>query len=91
MKRKLLFIFVLLLISSQVILAQEVVKISDSQVEKKRGYLIGPGDKIEGKVLGEDQFNFTAAIDEDGRFEVPFVDESIMAKCRTEKRNPCRG
>ena len=27
-----------------------------------RGYLIGPGDVIEGKVLGEPDFNFTATV-----------------------------
>ncbi|HEX9962740.1 MAG TPA: SLBB domain-containing protein, partial [Pyrinomonadaceae bacterium] len=50
-----------------------------------RGYLIGPGDVIEGKVLGEKDFDFTATIDEDGNFEVPFFEKPIPAVCRTEK------
>ncbi len=49
------------------------------------GYLVGPGDEITGKVLGEPQFDFIATIDEDGRFQVPFFDQQIQARCRTEK------
>lgn len=49
------------------------------------GYLIGPGDVITGRVLGEPQFDFTATIGEDGKFQVPFFDKSLMAKCKTDK------
>lgn len=49
------------------------------------GYLVGPGDEITGKVLGEPQFDFAATIDEDGKFQVPFFDQQIQARCRTEK------
>lgn len=51
---------------------------------EKSGYLVGPGDVIAGKVLNEPQFDFTATIDEDGKFQVPFFDRPIMAKCKTE-------
>ena len=51
----------------------------------QRGYLLGPGDEVTGKVLGEPQFDFVATVDEDGRIEVPFFDKPIMAKCRTER------
>ena len=53
--------------------------------ENGRGYLVGPGDEITGKVLGEQQFDFVAIVDEDGKFQVPFFDKEIYAKCRTEK------
>ncbi len=53
--------------------------------EAPRGYLVGPGDEITGKVLGEPQFDFVATIDEDGRFQVPFFDKPVEASCRTEK------
>ncbi len=53
--------------------------------DTKSGYLIGPGDEIVGKVLGETQFDFVAIIDEDGKFQVPFVEQGVMAKCRTER------
>lgn len=48
-------------------------------------YLIGPGDEITVKVLGEPQFDFVARIDEDGKLEVPYVDKTAIAKCRTER------
>lgn len=57
----------------------------DAPQLEKAGYLIGPGDVITGKILGEDQFNFTATIDEDGRFVVPFFDRPVMAQCKTER------
>ena len=57
---------------------------ADAAAPDPRGYLVGPGDKIEGKVLGEPEFDFVALIDETGRFAIPFVDDPILAKCRTE-------
>lgn len=53
--------------------------------ETQRGYLLGPGDEITTKVLGEEQFDFVATIDEDGRIEVPFFDKPIDAKCKSER------
>lgn len=53
--------------------------------EGPQGYLIGPGDEITGKVLGEPQFDFVATVDEDGKFEVPFFEEPIVAGCKTER------
>ncbi len=85
MKRQYLLAIILLAFSVQVIFAQDIVKVNDTKPEKKRGYLVGPRDKIEGKVLGEDQFGFVVTVDDDGMFEVPFVDERILAKCRTER------
>lgn len=52
---------------------------------EQRGYLLGPGDEITAKVLGEAQFDFIATIDEDGRIEVPFFDRPIDAKCKSER------
>jgi polysaccharide export outer membrane protein len=53
--------------------------------EGPQGYLIGPGDEITGKVLGEPQFDFVATVDEDGKIEVPFFDDPIVARCKTER------
>ena len=50
-----------------------------------KGYLIGPGDEITGKVLGEKDFDFVATVDEDGKIEVPFFDKPVLAKCRSER------
>lgn len=77
MKRNILLIFAIAVCLAQTAFAQ--------QPETPRGYLVGPGDVIEGKVLGENDFNFTATIDEDGNFEVPFFDKPVPAVCRTEK------
>jgi polysaccharide export outer membrane protein len=51
----------------------------------RRGYEVGPGDKISGKVLGEPDFNFDSVVDDDGRIQVPFSDEGIIAACKTER------
>jgi len=61
--------------------AQSVITPLDTQ----KGYLIGPGDEITGKVLGEPQFDFVATVDEDGKIEVPFFDKPVVAKCRSER------
>ncbi len=54
-------------------------------IDTQKGYLLGPGDVLTGKVLGEPQFDFEATIDQDGKIEVPFVEQPIMAKCKTER------
>ncbi len=51
----------------------------------QKGYLIGPGDEITAKVLGESQFDFVASVDENGKIEVPFFDKPIVAKCVSER------
>lgn len=51
----------------------------------RRGYEIGPGDKVSGKVLGESDFNFDSVVDDDGRIQVPFSNEGIIAACKTER------
>ncbi|MFL6468938.1 MAG: SLBB domain-containing protein [Pyrinomonadaceae bacterium] len=52
--------------------------------EAPKGYLIGPGDVVVGKVLGEPQFDFESTVDPDGRLSIPFVDQPIAAACKTE-------
>lgn len=81
MKVRIPLFFAFFISLSQIVFAQEVAVTSGDQ----RGYLLGPGDVITGKVLNESQFDFVATIDEDGKFQVPFFDKSINAKCRTEK------
>lgn len=56
-----------------------------SAPDAQKGYMIGPGDEITGKVLGEPQFDFVATVDEDGKIEVPFFDKPVVAKCRSER------
>src|SRR5688572_22697667 len=52
--------------------------------ETPKGYMLGPGDVVTGKVLGEPQFDFEATIDADGKIEIPFVEKPVHAKCKTE-------
>lgn len=100
MKVKVLLFFVFALCLSQSAFAQTDVAAPEQKIaqnpeqkieqkndatEQKAGYLVGPGDVITGKVLGEPQFDFVATIDEDGKFQMPFFDKSVYAKCRTEK------
>ena len=56
----------------------------DPTVDSAKGYLVGPGDEITGKVLGETQFDFVSTVDENGHIEVPFFDKPVLARCRTE-------
>lgn len=54
-------------------------------VTPAKGYLLGPGDEITGKVLGEQTFDFIATVDQDGKIEVPFFENAVVAKCKTER------
>lgn len=56
-----------------------------AEADEQRGYLIGPGDEITGKVLGESQFDFVTTVDENGKIEVPFVEKPLLAKCLSER------
>ena len=81
MKAKFLLSCILTFCLFQITSGQEI----PTTIETPRGYLVGPGDELTGKVLGEAQFDFVATIDEDGKFQVPFFDKPIEASCRTEK------
>src|SRR4051794_4426101 len=50
-----------------------------------RGSLLGPGDELAGKGVGEGEYDFVAFVNEDGYIEVPFASEPVLAKCRTER------
>lgn len=82
MKLKFVIVSVLLLGLLQTVFGQEVIV----RPEDARAYLIGPGDKITGKVLGEEEFSFESIVDDDGRIQIPFSDDGVMAKCRSEKQ-----
>ncbi|MFZ1700042.1 MAG: SLBB domain-containing protein [Pyrinomonadaceae bacterium] len=49
-----------------------------------KGYLLGPGDQIAVKVLGEEQFNFAATVDENGHIRVPYDNVPLVAKCLSQ-------
>jgi hypothetical protein len=54
-------------------------------VDTGKGYLIGPGDEITAKVVGESEFDFVSTVDENGKIEVPFSDDPIKAQCLSER------
>lgn len=81
MKTKAFLFFGLMVCLMQAVFAQQTVKTNETE----RGYLIGPGDKVVGKVLGEPDFSFEAIVDQDGKIQVSFSKERILAKCRTEE------
>lgn len=53
---------------------------------KAIGYQVGPGDEITIKVVGEPDFDFAARVDEDGKISVPFDDQPMDARCKTERQ-----
>ncbi len=77
-----LFLLCSILISAAGLVNAQVVP---TQQESQQAYLIGPGDEITTKILGEPQFDFVATVDQDGKIEVPFFDKPIVATCRTER------
>lgn len=76
MKVKVLFICALAVCLFQNAFGQET--------QTPRGYLLGPGDVVSIKVLGEKDWDVEAAtVDEDGKLQV--YEKDVVAKCRTEK------
>lgn len=51
-----------------------------------QGYLIGPGDVLSIKALGEPTFDVEGlTVDEDGKIMIPYSDTPVVAKCKTER------
>lgn len=48
-------------------------------------YLLGPNDVLDLRVFGEPQFSGLLAVNDEGNIEVPFVDDPIPARCRTDR------
>lgn len=49
-------------------------------------YQLGPGDIIDLRVYGQPEFNSALSVDDDGKIELPFVDQPIIAKCKTDRQ-----
>ncbi len=59
---------------------------SPLSIPTTKGYTLGPGDEIAGRVLGEKDYDFVVVVNDDGLIELPFApDKAVNAKCRTEK------
>lgn len=57
-----------------------------AEADTQKGYLIGPGDVISIKALGEPSFDVEAmTVDEDGVIQIPYSDVPLIAKCKTER------
>ncbi|NOT46619.1 MAG: hypothetical protein HOP17_02555 [Acidobacteria bacterium] len=51
-----------------------------------QGYLLGPGDVISIRALGEPSFDVeNLTIDEDGKIIIPYSEIPLIAKCKTER------
>ena len=57
----------------------------NSIAQDTRGYLLGIGDEIEVKVLGEPDFGGNFTVDEDGKIQLPFVNTPVSATCHTDR------
>lgn len=79
MKKNLLWLLLAAFCLIQTAAAQEPIPAAS------RGYLLGPGDEIAAKVLGEPQFDFTATVNENGNIEVPFFDKPVRVMCLSER------
>jgi polysaccharide biosynthesis/export protein len=84
MNHRAIFIIAIVVCASAATFAQ-TAPVVPLNLDPQKGYLVGPGDEITGKVLGEPQFDFVATVDENGRIEVPFVDKPLIAKCLSER------
>lgn len=82
MNLKIISVFIIIFGLLQTAFSQEI----SVSPEDSRAYLIGPGDKVVGKVMGEPDFSFEAIVDDDGKIQIPYSDEGIIAKCRSEKQ-----
>jgi polysaccharide export outer membrane protein len=51
-----------------------------------KGYLIGPGDVLTVKALGEKDFEAEAVtVDDDGKITIPWINDPVPAGCKTER------
>jgi polysaccharide export outer membrane protein len=83
MKKSILVFLVLSFCFVRAVSAQQgAVAAAPVNLAPTSGYLLGPGDVVGGKVMGESQFDFTAVVDENGNIEVPFFEEPISAMCK---------
>ena len=55
-------------------------------IQGLKGYLLGPGDVLDVRVFGQPDLTSVVPVDSDGNISsLPFLEQPIKAKCRTEK------
>jgi protein involved in polysaccharide export with SLBB domain len=63
-----------------------VAQLTPTSTSTPRGYLIGSGDVLTIKALGEKDFDVDAiTVDDDGKIQIPYISEPVMASCKTER------
>lgn len=60
-----------------------VVNESSDNYTVKRDYLLGPADTLELRVFDEPQLNGDFEVDADGNILFPFIEQPLVAQCRT--------
>ena len=80
MKKSLLWLMLAAVCVVQTASAQDA-----AQAAASRAYLVGPGDQITVRVLGEKDFDTVATVDENGNIELPFADAPVPAMCKSER------
>lgn len=87
MKRSIVLFAVLTFCLMHTAFSQETTPLASPSAStvSRGGYLLGPGDEVTVKVLGEQQFDFVATVSEDGKIEIPFLDQPVVAMCKTER------
>src|SRR4026208_457649 len=68
--------------------ASSVSPSSSLDIQGSKAYLLGPGDVLDIRVFGQPELSTnTAQIDSDGNLSsLPFLEQPIPAKCRTDKQ-----
>jgi polysaccharide export outer membrane protein len=76
--------YAFILVASLTFSAQSFAQEIKPDLSLAKAYLFGPGDEITVKVSGEAEFDFIATVGEDGKVEVPFSEDTLIAKCKTQ-------
>jgi len=81
MKLRCLSLFAFFCFFSGLILAQTPVSTA-----QPKGYLIGPGDVLTVRALGEKEFEAEGVtVDDDGKIVIPWVNDPVNVQCKTER------
>lgn len=74
------------ILSTLALLGGVVFSQAPAGVGDPSGYLIGPGDVINIKTLGEPAFDVESlTVDESGLIQIPYWDKPLVALCKTER------
>jgi protein involved in polysaccharide export with SLBB domain len=69
-------------VTAQETVAQVARPVQDITTPKP--YLFGPGDKIAGRVMSDQEYNFEVEVDAKGLIYLPFAGNPVVAQCKSE-------